>query len=265
MVFNKSSDLPSSSDGRLLKLCVFASLSGLPYAAAFTPLKSKTADSSNWNNPKRNTLAFVPSTSGGSLFVGSSKQTSASIISRSAVIQSYRLEDELHHKAQADAFSLLPARLSSSIKRIENPAQFQSTVTDEKDALVVVRFYAEACPSCKSTSPLFRKWSRDIETCNTAADSTGKAVQDIKIVEMPLNKATSAFMQDTLNVDQIPYCHLYHPKLGLVEEQLVMNKVEFREFAGVVDKWARGLGTAEYDNCVLCSLDELIEDCEEFC
>jgi thiol-disulfide isomerase/thioredoxin len=203
---------------------------------------------------------------GGTLFVNQFNQAPASLVLRSAVIQSYRVEDEFHPKIQeSDAFALLPARISP-IKRIEIPSQFQSLVLGESNALVVVRFYADACPSCKATSPLFRRWSRNNEALN-AADSMAVSSDQlaIKIVEMQLNKKTSSFMQEKLGVDQLPYCHLYHPQLGLVEEQLIMNKLDFREFVSVVEKWARGLAPSQVDNCVICSKEELMEDCEEFC
>lgn len=181
---------------------------------------------------------------------------------RSAVIQSYRVEDD-PNVSTSDAFSFLPSRLSS-IQRIESPLDFKSTVLDEKESLVVVRFSADACPTCRATSPLFRRWSRDNEHDDDDSISSHDKLE-IKIVEMPLNKATSAFIQDKLHVEQIPYCHLYHPQMGLVEEQLVMNKVDFRDFVECVDKWAAGDVSAEYDSCILCSKDELIEDCQEFC
>eukprot|EP00804_Cyclotella_cryptica_P016659 CCRYP_001977-RA/>CCRYP_001977-RA protein AED:0.26 eAED:0.26 QI:0/0/0/1/1/1/2/0/636 len=254
----------------------------LPFKeVGFAPVASTTTAPASFADLKTarcSTAAFVAAKStphprfqikkgkGGTLFVNQFNQAPASLVLRSAVIQSYRVEDEFHPRVQeSDAFSLLPARLSS-IKRIESPSQFQSLVLDESNSLVVVRFYADACPSCKATSPLFRRWSRAGETLN-AADSVAVSNEKlaIKIVEMPLNKKTSLFMQEKLGVDQLPYCHLYHPQLGLVEEQLVMNKLEFREFVSVVDKWAKGLATAQFDNCVICSKEELMEDCEEFC
>jgi len=178
-------------------------------------------------------------------------------------MQSYRVEDDPNI---SNAFSFLPSRLSS-IERIDTPSQFKSIVIDEQISLIVVRFYADACPSCKATSALFRRWSRDMKR-HCEPDSLTVSNNDrlnIKIVEMPLNKATSSFLQNKLHIDQIPYCHLYHPQMGLVEEQLVINKVDFRDFRHVVHKWAARLTNVEYDTSILCSKDDLIEDCEEFC
>lgn len=183
---------------------------------------------------------------------------------RSAVIQAYRLGDDYSQsdhpvtsnklvsppKKQSDVFSLLPTRLSS-IQRMNTPSQFQSHVLEEKESLVVVRFYADACPTCKATSPLFRRWSRKLETefqpCAESDDSSMSTATPprVKVVEMPLNKATSTFLLDQLHVEKLPYCHLYHPQFGLVEEKLVMNKSEFFNFQELVDCWTRGECEAE--------------------
>jgi thiol-disulfide isomerase/thioredoxin len=270
---------------KLFNICVasIASLSSSHHSVtAFSPLVSTTTSSSSFaktgkgTHQLRHTAAFLSTTPKrrsslcvrGNLYVNNSHISS--LVLRSAVIQSYRVEDDpnvSHQKVDSlDALSFLPSRLST-IERLENPSRFKSVVMDEQDSLIVVRFSADSCPSCKATGPLFRRWSRDVQTMATANSVT--ASQDtkmhIKIVEMPLNKATSSFMQDKLHVESLPYCHLYHPKLGLVEEQLVMNKVDFNDFVGVVDKWAAGLVTPDYDSCILCSKDELIEDCQEFC
>jgi len=155
---------------------------------------------------------------------------------------------------QSDALSFLPSRLST-IQRMDDPSQFQAQVLQDKNSLVVVRFYAEVCPSCRATGPLFRKWSRDMEGKDgqSTADASmwpSQSQQDalsIKILEMPLNKKTSSFLKDEIHVDRLPYCHLYHPQFGLVEEQLVMNRIEFKEFVNVVDCWSIGGCEADMD------------------
>lgn len=257
------------SPRKVLNICV-ASIATLSLSqssvVAFAPLSSTSTSCSAAPNTYRHpsTSAFVPSKrratiARDTLYINNSKQRPTTLIPRSAVIQSYRVEDDQN---VSDVYSFLPSRLSS-MKRIESPSDFKSSVLDEKDSLVVVRFSADSCPSCRATSPLFRRWSRDSKHEDDSISNDDKL--EVKIVEMPLNKATSTFMIDQLHVEQLPYCHLYHPKMGLVEEQLVMNKIDFRDFVQCVDKWAAGDVHAEYDSCVLCSKDELIEDCQEFC
>lgn len=191
--------------------------------------------------------------------------------SSAAVIQRYRTSDSesVGSVSSSDVFTFLPSRLST-IERVVTPRQFETQVLGEKDGLIVVRYYAEVCPSCKATTPLFRKWSRDIETnseSNDSSQSTNRVSVDercitwgssqkeeeplsIKILEMPLIKATSTFIKDELDIEKLPYCHLYHPQFGLVEEQLVMNKQEFGDFVDTVESWSKGVYEANLDALV---------------
>ena len=192
------------------------------------------------------------------------------ITSRSAtVVQRYRVENDIpqpdHNRKRLstsesspqqakDVFSLLPERVS--VQRLTTPSEFQRQVVDERESLVVVRFYAETCPSCRATSSIFRKWSRGIvqDTDSDSADVT----MPIKVLEMPLTKATSSFLQDELQVEQIPYCHLYHPDYGLIEEQLVMNRSDLKDFCHSVDTWSRG-------GCDFDLEGDEAGNCQEFC
>jgi len=180
--------------------------------------------------------------------------------SSSVVVQRYRTDNDTSSISQpiqssSNAYSFLPSRLSS-IEQIATPSQFQTQVLGESDSLVVVRYYADACPSCQKTAPLFRKWSRDIKDASTKIDTkkidtvqlnTDSREVDreqplpIRIVEMPLNKATSSFLKDELKIEKLPTCALYHPIFGLVEEQLVMNRVDFVEFVDTVNCWSKGV------------------------
>lgn len=212
------------------------------------------------------TSAFAP------LTPATTKSTLASV---SATVQKYRVEDEespivSQPKHQSDAYSFLPSRLST-IKRLDEPSQFRAQLLEDKDSLLVVRFYAEVCPSCRATRPLFTKWSRDLET---GMQKSQHDALPIKILEMPLNKATSVFIRDTLQVDRLPYCHLYHPEFGMVEEQLVLNKKDFQEFVYGVDCWSKGGCEVELESLhsTFNQGEESVEfesqddeDCVEFC
>lgn len=200
---------------------------------------------------------LLSSTTSGVFSFTPAARSSSSITSRSAttVVQRYRVENDFqpedrHRKTQPteddNVFSLL---------RLDTPQEFQSHVADETDSLVVVRFYADSCPSCRATSSVFRKWSRDMGCVNGLVSSSESNIP-IKIVEMPLTKATSSFLQDELQVDQIPYCHLYHPEYGLIEEQLVLNRSDLHDFCKTVETWSKGG----------CDFDlKGDNDCQEFC
>lgn len=215
-------------------------------------------------------LIISSATTGVFAFTPMQARSPSSITSRSAtVVQRYRVENDIpqpddHRKRfntsepsqqqSKDVFSLLPERMSS-VQRLTTPSEFQTQVVDEIDSLVVVRFYADACPSCRATSSIFRKWSRGISSNDSDSSET---TMPIKVLEMPLTKATSSFLQDELQVDQIPYCHLYHPDYGLIEEQLVMNRADLKDFCNTVDIWSRG-------GCDFDLEGDEAGNCQEFC
>lgn len=210
------------------------------------------------------------SSTGAFAFTSMHTRSSSSITSRSAtVVQRYRVENDFsqpdHNRKglkiaesspqqSKDVFSLLPERVS--VQRLTSPSEFQRQVVDERESLVVVRFYAETCPSCRATSSIFRKWSRGIARGSNT--DSAEVSMSIKVLEMPLTKATSSFLQDELEIEKIPYCHLYHPDYGLIEEQLVMNRSDLKDFCQSVDVWSRGGYDFDLEG------DE-VSNCQEFC
>ena len=220
---------------------------------------------------------------------GTTTRKTSSTPPYSPVIQQYRTTHDEEYSSNnsvpqpsssGDAFSLLPSRLNV-IQRIDSQKQLQAQIDTNESSLIVVRFYAEVCPSCKATRPLFSKWSRDIEAgsyaknvqlktsiirekddevdMQTTAEGIGSSTTTqnieeeqltIKILEMPLNKATSTFIRDELQISQLPYCHIYHPQFGLIEKQLVMNKVQFKDFTSLVGSWSKGVYEANLDTLI---------------
>ena len=87
-------------------------------------------------------------------------------------------------------------------------------VADEKEQLVVVRFYAPWCKACKAIASSFKQLAL--------------LYPDIKFVEVPLNKETGMLHQG-LGVPSLPYGHVYHPEVGLVEERRISRK-HFQKF-----------------------------------
>lgn len=207
---------------------------------------------------------MLSSASTGALaFTPTHARSQSPITSRSAtVVQRYRVEndipqpDESSPQQSKDVFSLLPERVS--VQRLTTPSEFQRQVVDERESLVVVRFYADTCPSCRATSSIFRKWSRGIVRGSATKSDSAEMTMPIKVLEMPLTKATSSFLQDELQVEKIPYCHLYHPDYGLVEEQLVMDRSDLKDFCQSVDTWSRGGVDFDLEG------DEA-GNCQEFC
>lgn len=108
-----------------------------------------------------------------------------------------------------------------SIHMVDNIHDYKDVVVDETEQIVVVRFFASWCRSCKATKPLFNKLVR------TYSQTTDYNV-NVKFVEVPLTKET-AYLQEGLGVPSVPFAHIYHPEGGLVEEMKI-SKPHFSDF-----------------------------------
>lgn len=108
--------------------------------------------------------------------------------------------------------------------------EYKAVVADEKDQMVVVRFYAPWCKACKAVQQPFRKLCRENP--------------NIKFVECPLTKE-NAYLHEGLGVPSLPYGHIYHPRAGLVEERKI-KKAEFAEFSQVLQTYVDGRCHVEY-------------------
>ncbi len=49
----------------------------------------------------------------------------------------------------------------------------------------------------------------------------------------------TAYIHEGLGVPSVPFGHVYHPDVGLVEEKKINKKV-FKEFRSAVDSYVRG-------------------------
>jgi thiol-disulfide isomerase/thioredoxin len=113
-----------------------------------------------------------------------------------------------------------------TIQLVDNINDYKAAVVDEKEQIVVVRFFASWCRSCKATKPLFNKLVRNF------SDSR------VKFVEVPLTKET-AYLQEGLGVPSVPFAHIYHPDGGLVEEMKV-SKPHFSKFSEKLNSYVVG-------------------------
>jgi len=116
---------------------------------------------------------------------------------------------------------------SNDVITVTTMEDYKRVVVDEPDRLVVVRFHASWCKSCKASHPYFLRMV-------AKHASSGKVL----FVEAPLTKET-AFLHEGLGVPTVPFGHLYHPEAGLVEERK-MNKKVFKDFDEALDSYVRG-------------------------
>ena len=114
----------------------------------------------------------------------------------------------------------------TTILAVDTLEEYKRVVVDERASIVVVRFHAPWCKSCKSAFPLFRQMARDYRGAS------------VKFVEVPLTRDT-AYIHEGLGVPSVPFGHIYHPDAGLVEEGKI-NRRDFGVFRSALDCYVRG-------------------------
>jgi thiol-disulfide isomerase/thioredoxin len=119
----------------------------------------------------------------------------------------------------------------STITQVTDIQAYKDVVVEEPEQLVCVRFYAPWCRACRAVEPSFRRLPRDYP--------------GVKFVEVPLTKE-NAYLHKGLGVPSLPFVHLYHPDVGLVEERKI-NKNVFGEFKNVLKTYVEGDCPVSYD------------------
>lgn len=102
--------------------------------------------------------------------------------------------------------------------------EYKTTVADEKERMVVVRFYATYCRACKAIQSSFYRLA-DI-------------YPNVKFVEVPCNKENSMLHQG-LGIPSVPFGHIYVPDVGLVEEMKI-SKRHFKNFSQILKSYIQG-------------------------
>mmetsp|Transcript_13860 Transcript_13860/g.22967 ORF Transcript_13860/g.22967 Transcript_13860/m.22967 type:complete len:242 (+) Transcript_13860:113-838(+) len=120
---------------------------------------------------------------------------------------------------------------------------FNKLVTEEKDQLVVVRFYAPWCRACKAVSPSYSKFSKDLK-------ASGKSV---KFVDCPMTSVNTE-IHKSLGINAIPFAHVYHPETGLAEERKLSRK-NYANFEKVVNSYVAGSCNLRSNNEDLYTVD----------
>ena len=118
------------------------------------------------------------------------------------------------------------------ITTVDTLEEYKRIVVNERHSIVVVRFHASWCKSCKAAYPLFHKLATEYNDNN----NTGGGI--VKFVEVPLTKET-AYLHEGLGVPSVPFGHVYYPNVGLVEERKLNRKV-FNDFKSVLKDYVRG-------------------------
>jgi thiol-disulfide isomerase/thioredoxin len=119
----------------------------------------------------------------------------------------------------------------STITEVIDIQAYKDVVVEEPEQLVCVRFYAPWCRACRAVEHSFRRLPRDYP--------------GVKFVEVPLTKE-NAYLHKGLGVPSLPFSHIYHPDVGLVEERKI-NKNVFGEFKNVLKTYVEGNCPVSYD------------------
>ena len=99
---------------------------------------------------------------------------------------------------------------NSLVQEIRTISEYRKAVVEEADGkFVAVWFYAPWCRGCRATQPGFA--------------SLAKHHPEVKFVKVPVVEDNINLHQG-LDIPSVPYLHLYHPTLGLIQEQKLARK-----------------------------------------
>eukprot|EP00522_Entomoneis_paludosa_P016638 CAMPEP_0172454164 /NCGR_PEP_ID=MMETSP1065-20121228/11233_1 /TAXON_ID=265537 /ORGANISM="Amphiprora paludosa, Strain CCMP125" /LENGTH=223 /DNA_ID=CAMNT_0013206447 /DNA_START=146 /DNA_END=817 /DNA_ORIENTATION=- len=121
---------------------------------------------------------------------------------RQLVQRQQQLEQRREKKQRRHVFGQRPAAL----QQVSTVADYKGVVVDEATAWTVVRFYATSCRSCRAATPAFDALVERHQNCHM-----------LNWVEVPVTR-DNAPLHQALQIPSVPYGHLYHPHVGLVEE-----------------------------------------------
>lgn len=112
------------------------------------------------------------------------------------------------------------------ISVVRSLQEFKDVVAAEKEKIVVVRWYASYCRSCKAIQPYFYRLAEQYRE------------EKVLFVEIPISEK-NAILHQGLGIPSIPFGHIYHPAAGLVEELKISQKV-FPIFAQILECYVEG-------------------------
>lgn len=122
---------------------------------------------------------------------------------------------------------------TNEVLDITSMEQYREHVAQEKEQLVVVRFFAPWCRACKAIALFYKQLP--------------KFFPGVKFVQVTLNAETGVLHQG-LGVPSLPFGHIYHPEAGLVEERRI-SKRHFKEFQDqVLRSYVEGYCPVQYSD-----------------
>lgn len=129
------------------------------------------------------------------------------------------------------------------IRQVQTIHEYKTVVVDETECITVVRFYAPWCRACKAVQAQYRRLALQYANTNNHNNNNRSNIQ---FVEVPVTK-DNAVLHQGLGVPSLPYGHIYHPRVGLVEE-LKINKACFPTFESIIETYVQGYCNVTYQD-----------------
>jgi thiol-disulfide isomerase/thioredoxin len=135
---------------------------------------------------------------------------------------------------------------------------YKRIVADESNRMTVVRFAAPWCRACQAVQPhyvhLARQYAQNEQNQQQPQPALAPNIGTIQgsppprmlvqFVECPVRKDTAVLHQG-LGVPSVPFGHIYHPAVGLVEE-VKLNKKNFATFKRLLETYVQGYCLVNY-------------------
>jgi thiol-disulfide isomerase/thioredoxin len=116
------------------------------------------------------------------------------------------------------------SRGPANVKLVTSIEDYKKVVGEEREKIVVARFYAPWCKACRAIQPMYYRLANKFT--------------NVIFVEVPVNEENAALHQG-LQVPSLPYCHIYEPSTGLVEE-LKISRQHIADFANKLQSYVVG-------------------------
>lgn len=150
---------------------------------------------------------------------------------------SARVIKPVTHKQRTNTSGKLNIR-PTNLQIVENLEEYKQVVGEEAQKIVVVRFFATWCKSCRAIAPKYYRLANQYP--------------QIKFVDVPVT-TNNADLHQGLGVPSVPFGHIYHPQAGLVEE-LKMSRKYFNAFSEKLSMYD--------DEC--CVLSDDVKSCQDY-
>jgi thiol-disulfide isomerase/thioredoxin len=138
---------------------------------------------------------------------------------------------------------------STLIPVVTTLSDYKRVVVDEPSRLTVVRFAAPWCRACQAVQPHYVHLARlyaqnERQEALDSNETTLPSPMLVQFVECPVRKDTAVLHQG-LGVPSVPFGHIYHPDVGLVEE-VKLNKKSFATFKRLLETYVQGYCLVSY-------------------